>query len=201
MDLSADGIAANDADATESVAVTQQAAAARALCSHCRRPTVVCYCSDLTLLPTATNILILQHPRESNVAINTARIAHLCLPNSTLRVGIKFTNDHVVQAMLTDPRRPAVVLYPSDSAHDLATDPPVGPVTLIVLDGTWWQASKLWKLNPTLWDLPKYQVNPKHGSTYRIRAEPAEHCLSTLEGTPTTFTSPNNYRTRVQPLP
>jgi DTW domain-containing protein YfiP len=98
---------------------------------------------------TRTRVVILQHPRESDVPINTARIASLSLPSSTLHVGLNFTADRAFQAAISNPDAPPILLYPGEGAKDLAADPPAGPVTLVVVDGTWWQASKLFKLNPS----------------------------------------------------
>jgi len=132
-------------------------------------------------ISTQTRVVILQHPRESDVPINTARIAELVLSNCSLHVGLDFARDAGLAAALSDPAAPAVLLYPSEDARDLALEPPPGPVTLVVIDGTWWQASKLFKLNPLLQALPRYGLAPSAESRYRIRREPAAHCLSTIE--------------------
>jgi len=153
----------------------------REMCWECRRPTRVCYCAAVQPIDTRTRVVILQHPRESDVPINTARIAELALSNSTLHVGLDFARDKALQAALSDPAAPPVLLYPSDDAKDLALEAPPGPVTLVVIDGTWWQASKLFKLNPFLHGLPRYGLAPSEESRYRIRREPAAHCLSTIE--------------------
>jgi DTW domain-containing protein YfiP len=55
------------------------------------------------------------------------------------------------------------------------------PDTLLVIDGTWSQARKLIKLNPLLSALPRIGFVPSRPSQYRIRSEPAEHCVSTVE--------------------
>ncbi len=153
----------------------------REMCWRCRRPVPVCYCAAITPIETRTRVAILQHPRESDVPINTARIAALSLSRSSLHVGLDFRSDGVLQAAITDPSAPAILLYPGAAAKDLAGDPPPGPVTLVVVDGTWWQASKLFKLNPFLAELPRYALRPSEPSRYRIRREPALHCLSTIE--------------------
>jgi DTW domain-containing protein YfiP len=153
----------------------------REMCWRCRRPTRVCYCASVQAIVTRTRVVILQHPRESDVPINTARIAELSLSNSTLHVGLDFAADRGLQAALQNSEAPPILLYPSEGALDLARDPPTGPVTLVVIDGTWWQASKLFKLNPFLRDLPRYGLSPAAESRYRIRREPAAHCLSTIE--------------------
>ena len=153
----------------------------REMCWDCRRPKRVCYCAAVRPIETRTRVVILQHPRESDVPINTARIAELSLSNSTLHVGIDFSSDGALLKALGDPAAPPVLLYPSEDAKDLALEPPSGPVTLVVIDGTWWQASKLFKQNPFLQVLPRYGLAPSEESRYRIRREPAAHCLSTIE--------------------
>ena len=153
----------------------------REMCWRCRRPKRVCYCAAVRPIETRTRVVILQHPRESDVPINTARIAELSLSSSTLHVGLDFSRDRALLAALSNQAAPPVLLYPSDDAKDLAVDPPLGPVTLVVIDGTWWQASKLFKLNPVLHALPRYGLAPSEESRYRIRREPAAHCLSTIE--------------------
>src|SRR6478609_5617433 len=151
------------------------------MCWECRRPVRVCYCASVQPIETQTRVVILQHPRESDVPINTARIAELALANATLHVGLDFGRDATLSEALSNPAAPPVLLYPSDDARDLSRYPPPGPVTLVVIDGTWWQASKLFKLNPFLHALPRYGLAPSEESRYRIRREPAAHCLSTIE--------------------
>jgi hypothetical protein len=103
------------------------------------------------------------------------------LSNSSLHVGLDFSADRGLREALGRSDAPAILLYPSGDAKDLAAEPPAGPVTLVVIDGTWWQASKLFKLNPFLHELPRYGLAPSEESRYRIRKEPAAHCLSTIE--------------------
>jgi len=150
-------------------------------CSRCWRPLVACYCAHLTQLPTRTRVVVLQHPRERLKAIGTARIAALCLPSAEIVVGVDFTNDKRARSLLADPAAPAVLLYPSPDASDLNVDPPEGPVTLVVLDGTWHHAKSLLKHNPWLQSLPKVAFQPEKPSEYRIRREPREDYVSTIE--------------------
>lgn len=153
----------------------------REMCSDCGRPTSVCLCEALVQVPTRTRVVILQHPRESDVPINTARIAQRALPSSELHVGVEFEGSRAVRDAISDPSAPAILLYPAAGARDLVREPPPGPVTLVVLDGTWWQSRKLFKKNPFLAQLPCYAFEPEQPSRYRIRKEPATHCVSTIE--------------------
>ncbi len=153
----------------------------REVCLRCERPASTCLCAHLTALPTRTRVLLLQHPRERHKAIGTARLAHLCLPNSALRVGVRFEDDPVVQAQLTCPSRPAILLYPGPTSAPLEALRHAAPHTLVVLDGTWPQSKILLRENPTLAKLPRYAFTPATPSEYRIRREPALDFVSTLE--------------------
>jgi DTW domain-containing protein YfiP len=157
------------------------AAGPRAMCYRCMRPASVCYCSVTPAIQAATPVLFLQHPREEFVAIGTARMASLCLSRSTLVVGTHIDDHPTVRAVLDDPARTAILLWPGPGARDLSTDPPSGPSTLVVVDGTWPLAKKLVRLNPRVAALPRYGLTPARASEYRIRKEPAEACVSTLE--------------------
>jgi DTW domain-containing protein len=152
------------------------------ICGQCRRPTSVCYCPHLVSLPTRTRVVLLQHPRERDVPIGTARLAHLCLPGSELHVGVDFADDRQVRAALAgDDGRPPYLLFPGPEALDLREARPDGPITLVVVDGTWWQARKLLKRNAALRALPQLRFTPASPSNYRIRREPADHCVATVE--------------------
>ena len=153
----------------------------RSVCSGCSRPSVVCICSAVRRVATQTRVVILQHPRESDVAINTARLVELQLDRAERHVAVKLAEVPALQARLNDPAAPPILLYPGPDSVDLALAPPVGPVTLVVLDGTWWQAKKLFQQNPELAKLPRYSLSPSAPSRYRIRREPALHCISTIE--------------------
>src|SRR5688572_27092707 len=124
---------------------------------------------------------MLQHPRESGVPIGTARLVELAFTNSERHVGVDFGDSARVSALLDAPGTTPILLYPGRDARDLEREAPAGPVTLFVVDGTWWQASKILKRNPWLLRLPRYALNPRALSRYRIRREPAPHCVSTIE--------------------
>lgn len=113
--------------------------------------------------------------------IGTARVATLCLPGAELHVGTSVAECGGLERTLEDPARPAILLYPGPGAIDVAKHPPKTPVTLVVVDGTWSQAKKVVKHDATLARLPRYAFDPPEPSDYRIRREPAAHCVSTIE--------------------
>jgi DTW domain-containing protein YfiP len=171
----------------------------RVECPRCRRPERECYCAAIVPQRTRTKVVLLQHPRERDVPIGTARMASLCLPDAELHIGASFAGSPVLARLLSDPERPAALLYPGEGAIDLSTHPPPGPITLVVVDGTWSQAKKIVKTTPELAALPRYSFVPARPSEYQIRKEPQDDYVSTieslvyvlgaLEGEPERFTS------------
>lgn len=140
----------------------------------------MCFCQHIRPLPTRTRVVLLQHPKERKVGVGTARLAHLALPNSVLRVGLDFSDDPVVRAAI-GANEPACVLFPRPGALDVSELPRDRPVTLVVLDGTWALARKLLRLNPMLTRLPHVAFTPRRPSEYQIRRQPAAACVSTIE--------------------
>ena len=127
-----------------------------------------------------TRVVFLQHPREARVAVSTCRMAHLSLPGSELHV----THDpDRLPALIERLCAPGThLLFPAADATDVdELRDPVG--TLVVVDGTWANARKLVGRSPLLRGLPRLAFRPEFASNYRIRREPAEHCLSTIEAT------------------
>ena len=153
---------------------------ARSECLVCSRPSVVCICAHITELETKTRVVLLQHPREAGVAIGTARIAHQSLKGSLLKVGVTWGAEQLAFAY-QDPARPPMLLYPGEGAIDLGTAPPSQPITLVVIDGTWAQTKKLVKENAALRALPRVAFLPEAPSEYRIRREPKDEYVSTIE--------------------
>ena len=152
----------------------------RPFCLRCRRPDVVCVCDDLHVLPSRTRVVFLQHPREARMPVSTCRLAHLSLANSEMHVGMGPERLPRLAEAIQTPG--AMVLFPGPEATDVR-DLPDPPGTLVVIDGTWINARKLVERSPLLAVLPRVGFTPERPSNYRIRREPAAHCLSTIEAT------------------
>jgi len=107
-------------------------------------------------------------------------MAHRALPNSTLRVGVDFAEDPAVLAALAESPG-TYVLFPGPGALPIEQLTRDRAVTLVVLDGTWSQARKLLRLNPSIAALPRVAFRPLKPSGYVIRKEPSDFCVSTIE--------------------
>lgn len=158
---------------------------ARAHCYRCDKPAFMCLCDRIAPVEHETAITILQHPRERSHPFGTARIARLGLRRCEVRVA------HGEEVPSLERRRVSVplsfepgtaVLYPRRDAPTLESLPiDRRPSRLVVLDGTWSQAKRLWDDNPELAALPCVRLAPEAPSRYRIRREPSFEAISTLE--------------------
>ncbi len=125
-------------------------------------------------------MVFLQHPREYRMPIGTARMTNLGLANSELHVGADLDLHPRVRMLADDPGGTAL-LFPGPGAVEPWALPGGPPGTLVVLDGTWLQAQKMLARSHLLQRLPRVAFTPPRPGAYRIRREPAAHCLATVE--------------------
>lgn len=160
----------------------------RVTCYRCFWPKKLCWCDSITPMPTRTKFVLLMHPKEfKREKANTGRLAHLCLPNSEIQMGMNFDDHATVQQRIADPNYHSVLLYPGLSAVNLSTEqslPPsfqAKPLQVFILDATWSGARKILRISPSLQHLPRVMFTPTAPSRYRIKQQPQPGCLSTLE--------------------
>ncbi len=152
----------------------------RPYCYRCDKPRRTCVCDSIREIANRVGVHVLQHHRERRHPIGTARL---------LRLGLKNVEVYPLRAEGTSACSPALplpsgasLLYPSDDAVDIGALPPERrPSNIVVIDGTWSHAHRIYRDNPWIQTLPHVKVTPAEESRYRIRKEPRFECLSTLE--------------------
>ncbi len=151
-------------------------------CFGCFRPRRLCFCATIPSINNRTPLLILQHRRERFHRFNTARIVHRALDRCRLMVG---HNVELAERLESMPLHDDVgLLYPGDHSRLLSgLEPDECPKQLVVLDGTWHHVKTLMRDVPRLRTLPQYRLAPAEPGRYRIRREPNDYSLSTLEAT------------------
>lgn len=157
-------------------------------CERCKKATKACICQWIQQLDAKTELWILQHPSEVKRAIGTARILTLSLPNAKLWVGEDFSHHEEINQLLAEPDRQAWVVYPGEPALPISsltgegTEQATEPKrTLILLDGTWKKAYKIWQLSSNLQQLPTVALDNVEQGNYRIRKSPKSQGVSTVE--------------------
>jgi DTW domain-containing protein YfiP len=149
-------------------------------CPRCRMHGSLCVCPLIPRIATRTRLVLVIHRIEARKPSNTGRLAVECLPNSEILV--RGHTDAPTGPVATDPDRDAVFLFPHEGAGSLADLARSSrPVTLIVPDGTWRQASKVRQRVPGLREIPCVSLPPDAPSVYRLRAEAHDHGLATIE--------------------
>ncbi len=152
----------------------------RPTCFSCFRPESMCLCAHVPRVDNTTQILVLQHPRERFHPFGSARMLVAALAQARLEVAFGHTGKSLLQDVAVSPT--TGLLYPHPNARELSSlCPKQRPSQLLLLDGTWAHASRLYQDNPLLHSLPHYAISPTRKSRYLVRREPNDWCLSTLE--------------------
>ncbi|MBI5507534.1 MAG: DTW domain-containing protein [Deltaproteobacteria bacterium] len=148
-------------------------------CRRCLRPESLCLCAAIVPIFNRTTIVLLQHPGERRHPFNTAIIAKLALQNVHFDVHWNTKKPLDLSALLPPG---TALLYPGPTATNLdGLRQPERPTGLVVLDGTWWGAKKLLKVNPVLASLPKVSFPTDSTMGHKLRREPAAGYMSTVE--------------------
>ncbi len=153
-----------------------------AQCPGCGLYPGLCLCAELRPVATRTRILIVRHVKEVRRRTNSARIAALGLANCEL-----LDRREKFDRIEFEPPPDSWVLYPG--APPPSPDAP-RPANLIVLDGTWREAKRMFARVPALQFLPRLSLPPPP-PTPRLRKPPAfgmatleaiAHAVAALEG-------------------
>lgn len=149
-------------------------------CSVCRLHPSICMCEHLPRLDLQTRLTVVMHFVEVNKTTNTGSLALGCLQNSRLSI-FKGSNDEPDPPIFDEGEEP-LLLFPSVTAVSLDQWEPTGkPVRLIVPDGTWRQASKIRRRRKDLVSLRCVTLPPGPPTIYKLRNNPAENTVSTME--------------------
>lgn len=157
-------------------------------CLRCRRPAESCLCSMLIPMKTRSKLVFLMHPHEiKKVKNGTGRLTALSFSNAEIISGISFEDNKRVQELVSDPSNKPMLLYPAPGACNLSNgelqkeDLEDKQLVLFLLDATWPLAKKMLKLSPVLQQLPCLMFVPQSKSRWKIKKQPSDLCLSTLE--------------------
>ena len=117
--------------------------------------------------------------------MGTARILKLSLANSYCFEGEDFSQHSELNALLNDKQYTHFVLYPGEGAlaHTEVMEKlsEGNKIRVVLLDGTWKKAYKMWQLSTNLHALPLIRLPDNLQGNYRIRKAPSDNSLSTVE--------------------
>nr|WP_220488494.1 DTW domain-containing protein [Aliivibrio sp. SR45-2] len=150
---------------------------------QCLKTKKACICEWITPITTDVELIILQHPTEAKRPLGTAKILSLSLANCRTFIGENFTehnelnqllaqDDYLHQVLFLDNESKAINGQKIDSDQKQR---------IILLDGTWKKAYKMWQLSTNLHGLPKVHLDTELSGNYRVRKAPKDNALSTAE--------------------
>jgi DTW domain-containing protein YfiP len=131
----------------------------------------LCICGDLVPVAEHTEVIVLRHEKEAYRTTNTARYAELAL--SHCRV-IEWTGRDSELPSLAG----AWLVFPGQGPSTPAGPP---PKRLVVLDGSWRQARRIFLRCTALHTLPRLSLAAPAIPAQRLRASPSPEAMSTLE--------------------
>jgi DTW domain-containing protein len=143
----------------------------------------LCVCAYIPTVDVATRVVLVMHKREFVKISATGPLALACLPNSELRIhGHRDTPIHI-NDLLSENRR-VLCLFPRPGAQILngafvKADP--RPITLIVPDGNWGQASRMSRRIPGMQNTINVILPRGEPTNWGLRHEPHEEGLATFE--------------------
>lgn len=156
-------------------------------CLQCGKANNACICNWIKPIDSQTQLVILQHPSETKRPMGTAKILHLSLQGCECLVGENFSAHIKLNQLLADDQYVSMLLYPSQESSLLSAEtlnqlnPSNKKIRLILIDGTWKKAYKIWQLSTNLHGLTHIALPNDVVGNYRIRKSPTEQHLSTVE--------------------
>jgi DTW domain-containing protein YfiP len=154
-------------------------------CPQCKIQMKLCFCSDIEPVENKIKVSIIMHHREEHLTTNTAKLATRMLKNSKICMRGLIDHPFVLSDLdILDDETP-YFLFPSTDAAildekfiELNTDK---KIHLIVPDGTWNQAKKVYRREKDLHFIKCVKLPNGISSHYRLRKAPRADGVCTFE--------------------
>ena len=165
-------------------------------CPRCRINETLCFCDQIHPVATQSQISIIMHHREKHLTSNTANLARLMLQKCKIIMrGLPGKIFDIKELEIKEEEIP-LYLFPHEDAIELTPEYVATlkkPVHLIVPDGTWSQAVKTYRREPSLHGIQCVKLPDGIVGNYRLRKsanresgvctyEAIMHALDIIEG-------------------
>lgn len=151
-------------------------------CHRCLMKHHLCLCDSIVPFANRTAVTIIMHRREVFKPSGTSRLAGLALRHCDVYLRGQSQHPLVLEELLPDPES-CLFLNLCDRAHVLDEDFVAGRTftRLVVPDGSWRQARKMGRREPTLRRMTWVKLPPGPRSRYLLRNQPVSGGLATIE--------------------
>jgi DTW domain-containing protein YfiP len=154
-------------------------------CKGCFLPSLSCLCDEKPKVKAAAVFWLLTHNDEIYKPTNTGRLIVDSIDGARVFKWSRTDPDPAFMEALCDEQYQPCVVFPSGESYqqrmivseNLSEKTPA----FIILDGTWRQARRMFRLSRYLDDLPVIQPNAMTKSRYHLRRSAEDHHLCTAE--------------------
>lgn len=154
---------------------------------RCFKPVENCLCKYTKEIDTNIKFVLLMHPKEAKrQRTGTGNLAHLCLKNSEIIIGLDYSKNERLKQLLTDSQYYPVMMYPGEEAwtakkEGFAQTLNGRTLLVLILDATWFCSRKMIEHNPFLLELPRVSFYGDYRSIFTFKHEPRPEYISTIE--------------------
>lgn len=158
-------------------------------CEACLIPEKKCICAQRPSIDSHSAFCMVMYKNEYYKPTNTGKLIADVIPDNYAYRWDRVAPDPALIALLNNPKYVPILVFPQQYAEAercIATpkdlvDIQQGKTPLFVmLDGTWREASKMFK-SPSFANLPVLGIQPQKSSTYQLREAAHAHQLCTAE--------------------
>lgn len=156
-------------------------------CQQCMLVRHYCICAHRTAHKTHAAFMLLMYDDEVLKPSNTGRLIADCIADTYAFIWSRTEPDPEMLALLSHPDYQPFVVFPSQyTTPERVVSAPTVSVSgkrplLIIIDGTWREAKKIFRKSPWLDRFPVLSIQPQALSRYQVRDAHGENQLATAE--------------------
>lgn len=160
-------------------------------CKHCLMAQTACFCDARKAMSVELDFVLLYHRDEIHKPTNSGRLIADLFPDHTHAfLWSRKEPDADLRRLIEDKERQVIILFPDNEKknHAFKIDNDPAPftdkkITLILLDSTWKQASKMFHLSHWLRDFPCLSINIEKQKAFLVRHAKHDMQFATAEVT------------------
>ncbi len=154
-------------------------------CQRCLLPVGQCLCPTINPVSARSQFCLVMFDTEPLKPSNTGRLIADILPQTSAFEWSRTAPPEQLLATVNNDNVQPLVVFPGHYAspgRDVITTPPLcgKPPLFVMLDGTWSEATKMFRKSPWLDRFPVMSLNVSRPSRYSLRESPTagQHCTA-----------------------
>ena len=153
-------------------------------CEKCLVNEEYCCCDQISVSKIKTRIDVIMHKLELYQTSNSAKLTYNSLPENVHLHYRGLKNSPLDTTFINPTNFAPIYLFPYEDALELNQEfvrSLTKPIQLIVPDGRWSQAQKIYRREKDFTNIPRFKLPEIGQSHYQLRRQPSENKLCTHE--------------------